>query len=294
MLLKPFGRSVLAMTLMALGTVSAAQNIDGGLPAVTHTAMPQPQSAASDRPSEFDVVSIKRNRNTGDASGGTQSLPDGTWMMVNQPIAVAIPFASPVPVREVAELPGWVKEERYDITVKPPAGSTREEVAAMWRKTFAQRMNLVAHVEQREINGFALVPARSDGRLGPQLKSAPPECQPSQASANPAAAPKPVNQCGLLLGANGIQAVGVTFDNFVGPLSGLAGGLVVNRTGLTGAYELRLDIESPDLRATGDASGVDTRNVFTAVREQLGLKLDPEKILVPVLVVDAIQRPSEN
>ena len=145
------------------------------------------------------------------------------------------------------------------------------------------------------INGFALVPAHRDGRLGPQLKPAPPECQPSQASANPAAAPKAtVNRCGLLLGANGIQAVGVTLDNFVQPLSGLAGGLVVNRTGLTGAYELRLDIESPDLRATGDASGADTRNVFTAVREQLGLKLEPEKILVPVLVVDAIQRPSEN
>ena len=166
----------------------------------------------------------------------------------------------------------------------------------MWRKMFGQRMNLVAHVEFREVNGFALVPARNDGRLGPQLKPAPPECQPSQAiGANPAAAPKPaVNRCGLLLGANGIQAVGVTLDNFVQPLSGLAGGLVVNRTGLTGAYELRLDIESPDLRATGDPSGVETRNVFTAVREQLGLKLEPEKTLVPVFVVDAILRPSEN
>src|SRR5687768_515937 len=99
--------------------------------AVAHTAMPQPpQTAASDRPSEFDVVSIKRNKNTGDRSGGTQSLPDGTWMMVNQPIASAIRFASPIPVREVAGLPGWVEEERYDMTVKPPAGSTREEVGA--------------------------------------------------------------------------------------------------------------------------------------------------------------------
>jgi len=246
---------------------------------------------------EFEAVSIRRNTSGMASPAGIRSLPDGTWIVTNEPISSVIRLAAPIPVREVAGLPDWANTEPYDIVAKPPAGATRQQVAAMWRTTFAQRMNLSAHIEDREVGGFALVVANSDGRLGPRLKPAPPECTPASDGTGGAAPvpPPPSSRCGLSFGDTRIEAVGVTMDALVQSLSSLAGGLVVNRTGLNGAYELQLDFEPPGLRATDGPRPADMPpDVFTAVREQLGLRLRPEKIRAPVFVVDSIQRPSEN
>jgi uncharacterized protein (TIGR03435 family) len=90
--------------------------------------------------------------------------------MTNGAIRQFITLAAAVPVREVRGLPDWAEDERYDVTARPPAGSTREQRSDMWRTLFAERMKLVAHIEEHERDTFALVVARSDGRLGPQLK----------------------------------------------------------------------------------------------------------------------------
>ena len=124
---------------------------------------------AQDQPAgtaQFEVVSIKRNSSL-TTGGGMRSLPDGTTVMTNQPIRSIILSASPVPVREVEGLPDWVNTERYDITLKPPAGAAREQRGEMMRRMFVERTKLQAHVEDRERDVFALVVARSDGRLGP-------------------------------------------------------------------------------------------------------------------------------
>lgn len=246
---------------------------------------------------EFDAVSIRRNTSGMVSPAGIRSLPDGTWIVTNQPISSVIRLAAPIPVQEVAGLPDWANAEPYDIVAKPPAGATRQQVAAMWRTTFARRMNLSAHIENREVGGFALVVANSAGRLGPRLKPAPPECTPAGDGTNGSASapPPPPGRCRLSFGDTRIEAVGVTMDALVQSLTSLAGGLVVNRTGLKGAYELQLDFEPPGLRAADGPRPADLPpDVFTAVREQLGLRLQPEKMPVPVLVVDSIQRPSEN
>src|SRR4026208_1688937 len=126
---------------------------------------------------EYEVISIKRHV-TLEASGGIRTLPDGTMIMTNQPMASLIRGAAPVPVREVIGAPDWVNTERYDVTTKPPAGSTPAQRQEMPRRMFADRMKLVAHVEQRERDTFALVLARSDGRLGPNLKPSTLDCSP--------------------------------------------------------------------------------------------------------------------
>src|SRR5436190_18185605 len=102
---------------------------------------------------QFDVVSIKRNT-SGTLGGSARSLPDGTDVLVNQPIRSLILGASPVQTREVVGLPDWANTERYDITLKPPAGMTSRASSAgaaerqhMMQAMFADRMNLAAHVE---------------------------------------------------------------------------------------------------------------------------------------------------
>jgi uncharacterized protein (TIGR03435 family) len=253
--------------------------------------------AAAQALAQFEIVSIKRHA-TLEASGGIQNLPDGTMIMINQPIASLIRGAAPIPVREVTGAPDWVNTERYDVTTKPPAGSTPEQRREMTRRMFIDRMKFVGHVEERERDTFALVVARGDGRLGPNLKPSTLDCSPRPA--NPAAPlpPPPAdirNSCGMSMGPTSIVSGGITMDRLVVSLGGLAGGRLVNdRTGLKGPYALELNYSTEGPGTNGDRSASDLPPFVTALQEQLGLKLQPEKTMVPVLVVDSIERPSEN
>ncbi len=241
---------------------------------------------AAQAPTQFEVVSIKRNKAGVDAGGGIQNLP----------ISSLIAGAAPVPVREVIGAPDWVNTERYDVTSKPPAGSSAAQRREMVRRMFADRMKLVAHIEQRERDTFALVLARSDGRLGPNLKPSSPECLPRPAGAPAPAAPTPAGErsrCVGSIGPNSLVFGVTTMDILVQSLGSMAGGLVNNRTGLQGFYSVELHF-APNGLAPEDKRGDEPPQFLTAIQEQLGLKIQPEKTMVPVLVIDSIERPSEN
>ena len=278
--------------LLGIAVVSAVS----GVSIVAQQPAPAPAPADSPR---YDVVSIKRHAQL-EAGGSSQSLPDGTQVLINQPIRSILSGAAPVPVRDVVGYPSWVASERYDITLKPPAGSTREQRAQMHRTMFAERMKLVAHVEKREQTTFALVLARSDGRLGPALKPATIDCSPRPAGSPALPPPPPVDpdkrydysaRCGGSFGS-GIMAGTMPLDNLVNSLSGQAGGFVNNRTGLKGNYTFTLKYAPRGTPPSSDPA--DPPDFVTALQEQLGLKLQPEKTMVPVLVVDSIERPTEN
>ena len=262
------------------------------------SAAQAPQAPA---PAQFDVVSIKRNT-TGTAGGSARSLPDGTSVIVNQPIRSLIMGASPVPAREVEGLPDWAMQERYDITTKPPTGSTREQRSEMMRTMFEERMKLRAHVEQRERDIFALVVARSDGRLGPQLKPSTLDCGPRPPGTPPPPPPTSFSEsdaqgrCGGLFGQGVIVSGGIQLDSLVFSISGLAGRQVMNRTGLQGFYALtlRFAMSRGPGAATDAAADDNLPDFFTALQEQLGLKLQPEKATIPIFVIDHIERPTEN
>ena len=251
---------------------------------------------------EFDVVSIKRS--APDAVGGSmRTLPDGTSIMANVRVQQFIRGAAPVPVRDVIGLPEWATTERYDVTAKPPTGSTPQQRSEMWRTFFAERMKLVAHVEERELDTFALILARSDGRLGPQLKASTLDCSPKTPGTPPAPPPPPpasesdyLNRCGGMFGNGIIVSGSTTMDALVLSVAGLAGRQVFNRTGLKGNYSLTLKFTQPRAPGTSPDAPLpdDLPDFFTALQEQLGLKLQAEKSLVPVFVIDRIERPTEN
>ena len=259
---------------------------------------------------KFDVVSIKRV-NELRQTGGMRILPDGTVMMMNGSIGSLVNAASPVPItpRDLVGGPDWLWRELYDVTVKPPEGLTREQraemIPMMWRAMFADRMKLVAHIEQREKDAFVLILARSDERLGPDLKPSTLDCTPRSDATAPTPPPtgpqspqERQNRCGLSMSPGLMVSGGVTLDQFARNISGIAGGEVENRTGLTGLYSVKVRFSlprgagaQPDPSATVD----DAPDIFTAVQEQLGLKLQRgDKKSTPVFVIDSIERPSEN
>jgi len=243
-------------------------------------------SAQTPSPPEFEVVSIKRSPS--DARGASMgTAPDGTFTMRNLPIRSIVSAGSLVPTREVEGVPDWVARDTYDIIAKPPAGSTRPQWTQMMRRMLEDRFKLKGHVEERERTMFALVLARSDGRLGPQLTPSTLDC----ATATP---DQSQPRCGSRFGP-GAQLVsdGVDMNRFAAEIVGMAGGLVINRTGLQGSYSLT--VRWAPRRALNDEPHPDDPPDFvTAIQDQLGLKLQPQKAKLPVFVVDSIERPSDN
>jgi uncharacterized protein (TIGR03435 family) len=236
--------------------------------------------AAQASPTEFEVVSIKRS--PPDASGGgLGTTPDGTLTMRNQPVRSILLYGSPVPVREIDGFPDWVARDNYDIIAKTPAGSTRQQTPVMMRRLLEDRFKLKGHVEERERPIFALVVARSDGRLGPELKPSTLDCG------------APDARCGASFGAASIVSDRIRILDVLPFFSNLVGRPVIDRTGLNGFYALTLRW-APPRAPNSDAPVDDTPEFFTAIQEQLGLKVQPDTMKMPVFVVDSIQRPSEN
>jgi uncharacterized protein (TIGR03435 family) len=248
-------------------------------------------------PSEFEAASIKRHP-PNDLTVSMRSMPDG-MTAVNLPMRVFVDDAYPTKSNRYVALPAWVDQERYDVAVRIPAGATREQVTGMWKRLLADRLKLAAHYDEIEEPTYDLVLARSDRRLGPQLKPSTIECTPppapSPGTRPPLLTPEEAMQrCAYLWAGNSIYSGGMTLATLADQLQMIAGRVVVDRTGLTGNYSLKLQYSPPTLSNDAAAPTSDTATIFTALREQLGLKLESATGKVQVVVVDHIERPSDN
>jgi len=272
-------------------------------------ALPAIHAQSPRSPLEFDAVSVKRNT-SGAPGNSIRTLPDGTFIATNVDISLVIRLAIPAPVSvpslQVLGLPGWAQGDRYDITAKPPEGFTKptaEQRSEMWRSVFVDRFKLQAHVEDRPRKTYALVLAHSNRKLGPQLTPSTLDCSVPPPDFLPTPPPPPgecATRCGVVSGLTSVRSGGTTMDELVaGAFTWAVGARVYNRTGLEGRYALRLDFQVDQTRFPVPKdhplqSSNDLPDIFTALQEQLGLKLVPQKTKEPVFVVDHIERPSEN
>jgi uncharacterized protein (TIGR03435 family) len=257
--------------------------------------------AAQAPPLEFEVASIKRNI-SGERGNSMRTMPDGSEVMANSPVRSFLGAAYPSQSGEYVGLPDWAQNDRYDVTVKPPAGATRDQRQQMWRTLFTERMKLAAHDETHEQPIYNLVLARGDGRLGPKLTPSAHDCLAESAAARQRSGPPPplitdadfLDSCGMRFGAGRIIGGGMTMQGFTFNLRGLAGRVVRDKTGLKGFYVMDFTFAEPN-QATGGASDPnDAPSVFTALQEQLGLKLEPDREPLQFVVIDHIERPREN
>src|SRR5688572_942436 len=138
----------------------------------------------------FDVASIKRTIGLRPpTSGRLQNTAKGeirlVWIRARLLVALAYPLAV-----DVVGLPSWADSEHYDVTVKGSPDATRAQVTEMWQTLLADRMKLAAHYEPRDGRGYRLVVARSDGKLGRDLKPSLLDCDSPEAKQ---AGPPPVS-----------------------------------------------------------------------------------------------------
>ncbi len=267
------------------------------------------QSPATAASPAFEAVSIKPSH---DAPGVMiRMMPGGRFEAQNITLKFLLEEAYGLKESQISGAPAWAGTEHYDIQAKPEDSSADEKLGPeerharlllMMQSMLADRFKLAVHHETKELPVYALVV----GKNGPKFHEA--AVKPDDPA--PAEPPKPggpMPRGGIWMKGRGDLTVnGASLDMFANVLSRQLGQLVVDKTGLKGNYDFTLKWtpdegqgqmfkgagEPPrDAAPPPDASGP---SIFTALQEQLGLKLESQKGPADTIVIDHVERPSEN
>ena len=258
--------------------------------------------AQEDVPS-FEVVSVKINR-SGSQSQDMRLLPGGRATVTNAPLRRVILTAYGMLPQQLIGGPAWLETERFDIVAQ-----ARENLAAsapggapgraqlMLQRLLSERFNLVAHTETRELPIYELVVARADRRLGPRMSRSKHDCAARLESYGRGEAPMPpTSECGGSREPGRLWMRGASMPTLARSiLTGWTDRVVDDRTGLSGGYDLDLEFTPGSGTAAGaSALAGDSVSLFTALEEQLGLKLQATRSRITVLVIDRLELPTEN
>ena len=255
---------------------------------------------ASVKPADQDVLRQSRGFQCGFGAGGRfMALGTLQWLIA---CAYGIPQARAG--QEIARGPKWLDEDLFAIAATSPPDHvprTQSEGLVMLRTLLADRFKLVVHRETKDVPMWALVVSRRDGKVGPQLHPTTADCAAWIAGGRRGAPPPPPPRdvtdlpCGRgMVNASTIRNSAMTMTQFANLLSPRVERPVQDRTGLAGNFyvdlQWRLEQGPPD---TGLPDRLPS-SIFTALQEQLGLKLESIRGSVDLLVIDHAEPPTPN
>ena len=265
----------------------------------------QAQSPETTLP-QFEVTSVRQNTSQSESSAINSELPD-RFVATNVPLRFLLLDAFEIRDHELVGAPEWTSEKSFDIVGAYPEARrpSAHEIHLMLEQVLADRFGLRVHREQRELPAYDLVLARKDGRLGPQIHKSDMNCAAWIADGRPKTAagpPSPVSPagerptCSLIATRKWLTGGARTMQDLAASLQSMLGRPVVDKTGLAGAYDIDLQWAAMDLHADEAANATSTEgpSLFSALDDQLGLRLVSHKETFEVVVVDAIHQPSPN
>jgi uncharacterized protein (TIGR03435 family) len=295
--------------LLFVAAVWVAAAMVLGVLAQSPAAPAGPVAGADGKPLAFAVASVRRNvSGTGSCDPEHLYLTAEGFRMTNCPLMAALIMAY-VPAKggalgfstegRVVGAPDWMMSEKYDIDARIDTAdmaawqkptTQKEMLHAMLQSLLAERCKLTVHREMREKPVYALVV----GKNGPKLQKAGSLVPAEILAKHPNVGAIPGGGGMFAVGARGVlELYGASLETLATMLSNPAGRLVVDETGLTGTYDIKLEMlqtEPPAADGTQDPGP----SIFTMVQEQLGLRLESAKGSVETLVIDHVERPSEN
>lgn len=269
----------------------------------------------------FEVASVKPNKAPVTLISANIE-PGGRFVAAQQSLRDLIGLAYRVRDAQIAGGPSWIGTDRFDVTAKAsgelPSFDPAVEIGPLERMLqalLADRFGLVVHREVRDMPIYALVTARSDRRLGEKLRPSTTNCaaifaertRQGQSSGPVMTGDRPT--CGLVVSLASIRIGGGPLSQLTMVLTRMTDRYVVDQTGLTGNFDVDLQWTPQGFRrfsAPGadvppaappipvpqpDANGA---TLETSIQEQLGLKLDPQRGPVPVLVIDRVSQPTAD
>jgi uncharacterized protein (TIGR03435 family) len=237
------------------------------------TTTPRPQ---------FEVASIKLNK-SGDLRMMVRPAPGGRFTVTNVPLQYVVTMAYRIKDFQLSGAPPWFLAERYDIEAKAEGNPSFDTMLPMVQTLLEDRLRLKFHHDTKEVSIYTLAVVKAG-----KLRAAEDECN-----------PLPTAPCGAFFAIPGhLAAQKVAISRLSDTLSLVTDRIVQDKTGLTGKYDIDLQYASdpsefpPGLPA--HTPGDDRPSLFTALQDQLGLKLESQKSLVELIVIDRVERPSEN
>lgn len=279
----------------------------------------------------FELASVKPSNPNPDPNNPLAQialmlpLPGGKFTATNTTLRMLVMAA--YELKQDAQLTGGppnLLAEKYDITAKAAGTATiGKELPQLLRSLLADRFKLKAHTESRELPVYDLVLARSDGRLGPDLKPSQSDCSKAdQAGSEQITAlangdvssfvgkPRP---CSVATDPSGgplnllLRGDGQEMKTLVEVLSQFTGRTVRDKTGLTGRYDFALKLDLQMMLAMAQKAGVnipagaaanipqsDGSSLMTALNEGLGLKLETVKTATTAVIIDSVEEPTPD
>ena len=279
--------------------------------------------AGGSTPAAFDVVSIRRSQ-AGKCGPFLQFAPGGRTRATIS-VKYLIEAAYGLKDAQVEGGPSWIDSECYEIEAKPdhsvgvaldklPFDQRKEKIGEMFQSVLRDRFKLTIGHTTKDLPVYLLVVAKNGPKMKPSPEFSPP-ADPAAAEApppNPRNGVRPKTRGGLMMRRGHLESAGVDMPMLVGALSTVTQRVVIDNTGLSGSYEFTLDWTPADtqprqnspegvagqaggrqgpVEPTSEANGPD---LFTAIQEQLGLKLEAKKAPVDVLVIQHVEKPSAN
>jgi bla regulator protein blaR1 len=249
----------------------------------------------------FEVASVKPH-DPADSRSLMIAEPNGRFTARNIPLRMLIRTAYSVQDEQVVGGPEWLDQATFDIVATSAGGVPLTALAAELQSLLADRFKLRIHRDTRELPVYLFVPARNDGSLGPQLKRH--VCDQQVTTRAVDGNQLPWSPCANISNGQGRLTVkGATIVATLQYLTPLVHRVVIDRTNLTGAFDLELRWAPDAAPAAGVASAgqpavapadASTPSLFTAIQEQLGLKLEPGRAPVDVIVIDSVERPAAD
>jgi bla regulator protein BlaR1 len=296
-----FGRKLLLGTA---GGLALALPLVFGL---VHAPQIRAQEQAATTGGTMSDVEFKIGPSAGGTAhrAGMMYSPTG-FKSMNTTLQALIQEAYGVQANQIVAAPAWIKTAEYDLEIEPKADKpdpdglsidpsleqSRTRNQRVLQAVLADRFNLKLHPETRELSTYALVVADD----GPKLQPA----KPAGSYPDPVTGPPGglLNKSFRMLNhgsQNGMEARGIAASDLASLLSRQLGSMVVDKTGLPGNYDFTLNWKSDG--SVGDfnvpVSDASASSLLTAIQEQLGLKLEPQKGAIEVLVIDHVARPTQ-
>jgi uncharacterized protein (TIGR03435 family) len=243
---------------------------------------------------QFDVASVKLHTSD-DQRVYMVAQPGGRFVAANITLRFLIRSAFQLQDDQIVGGPNWLDTDRFDIDARAPQapGPPSAQLLDMLQTLLADRFKLTTHGEKRELPVFALERARRDGSLGPGLR--PTACPEIKVDLS---RPQPCTNAQT--GVGSLTLRGMPFSQFTPFLSSFVNRVVVDRTGLDERYDIELkwtpEQAAPGRGGAGEPPATDPNaiSIFTAVQEQLGLRLNSTRDTVDVLVIDTLEHPTPN
>ncbi|HEY4088151.1 MAG TPA: TIGR03435 family protein [Bryobacteraceae bacterium] len=258
-------------------------------------------ATAADR--TFDAAVIKVNKSGETGPSGISAAKPGRFTATNTPLKFVILYAYSLLNHELAGVPDWAEDTSFDIeatySIEPPAAPA--DVRVMVQHLLKDRFGFQLHSEKRVIPAYDLTLLHKTGDLGPSMKPSSVDCQKLIAEKAPlrdAGGPSAVSPngkrpaCSISATRRYLTGGAVTITQLTAALQSMLGKPVVDHTDLQGRFDVEAKWSLLD--DTGDTPQGDSPSIFYAVREQLGLRLDPHKEPFDVMVIDRLTQPTAN